>query len=145
MGVPENMFSSKNILLVFYTAWVLSTPLPATKAYSKAYSQTVNWTGVLSSSIPVAFSVMYSKSLPKAKKSLLLNLTHFLMLQLHAVGVMTVLFPTAVISLPFLTEIDPSTYCILFTQSELFLSTLLVVTTQSIAIIIVIIEVNPEM
>ena len=120
--------------------FLLSAPLPATTLYS----QIVNWTGAILCNIPVMFSVMYNKSLPKAKQSILSNLSNFLMIQLHALGIMTVVLPTVVIYLPIVTEIAASTYCILFTQTELFLSTVLAVTTQCMAIIIVIIGFNPE-
>ena len=87
---------------------------------------------------------MYNKSLPKAKQSILSNLNNFLNIQLHALGIMTVILPTLVIFLPAVTEIAASTYCIMFTQTELFMSNILVVTTQCIAIIIVIIGFKPE-
>ena len=134
------MSFSKNLFLLVYTVFILSTPLPATTLYS----QVVNWTGVILCNIPVIFSVMYNKSLPKAKQSILFNLNNFLMIQLHVVGIMTVIFATLVIYLPVVTEISASIYCILFTQTELFMSNVLVVTTQCIAIIIVTIGFNPE-
>ena len=134
------MSFSKNLFLLVYTVFILSTPLPATTLYS----QVVNWTGVILCNIPVIFSLMYNKSLPKAKQSILFNLNNFLMIQLHVVGIMTVIFATLVIYLPVVTEISASIYCILFTQTELFMSNVLVVTTQCIAIIIVTIGFNPE-
>ncbi len=120
------MSFSKNLFLLVYTVFLLSAPLPATTLYS----QVVNWIGVILCNIPVIFSLMYNKSLPKAKQSILFNLNNFLMIQLHVVGIMTVIFATLVIYLPVVTEISASIYCILFTQTELFMSNVLVVTTQ---------------
>ena len=60
------------------------------------------------------------------------------------IGLITVLVPMIIVILPHLIVMNSHRFCILFTQSELLLSNLVLATTHFIAVVIVIVGVRPS-
>lgn len=134
-----SFIKKKNIFLALYTVFILATPLPNTEPYTLL----VNWVGYLLSNVPVFSFRSYLKRLPPNQNTLLHSLLIMLMYELYILGGMTAIFPTVLRFSLSLRNIDYLIYSAMYTQSEIFYSLLIGITTQCITIALIILSFFP--
>ena len=128
-----------NIFLVVYSVFILATPIP----YTETYTLVVNWIGFILSVIPVYSFRTYLKTLPPNQNTLLHSLLIMLMYALCLIGALTAGFPTVLQAFPNLKSVDYIVYSVMYTQSEIFASLLMGVTTQCITVALIILSFFP--
>ena len=134
-----SFIKKKNIFLALYTVFILATPLPNTEPYTLL----VNWVGYLMSNVPVFSFRSYLKRLPPNQNTLLHSLLIMLMYELYILGGLTAIFPTVLRFSLSLKNIDYLIYSAMYTQSEIFFSLLIGVSTQCITIALIILSFFP--